>query len=105
MAVVKNNVGFRDNNPITRDNSDIDIRTGRAVYVDSEKYENNSEYKARVDQYILEGFHVILDGESGESGGSGGSDSGCDCDPGYECNTILYESGVYTATVVESEDE
>lgn len=70
--------------PTGRDNTyspaetDIDIQTGRAVYVDSDRYESDEAYKARVDKYVAEGFHMITDGESSdsESDGGGSSDGG-----------------------------
>lgn len=68
--------------PTGRDNTyspaetDIDIQTGRAVYVDSDRYESDEAYKARVDKYVAEGFHMIKDGESSDGGSDGGDSSG-----------------------------
>lgn len=53
-----------------------DIQTGRAVYADKDKYENDSAYKADIDKYVREGFHLIFGtpdnpSEGGSSGGGG----------------------------------
>lgn len=48
------------------------VKTGRAVFVDSEKYESDTAYKARVDKYVAEGFYMVTDGSVSE-GSSGGN--------------------------------
>lgn len=67
----------RDDTYTTKE-TNRDIQTGRAVYADKDKYENDEAYKANIDKYVAEGFHLIFgtpdqpsEGGSGESGGGG----------------------------------
>ena len=69
---VKYNVSAFDNTPVT---AGPEVHTGRAVFVDEDLYEKDASYKAKVDKCIEEGFHRVVEGESGGSGG----------DPGYSC--------------------
>ncbi len=95
---VKYNVSAFDNTPVT---AGPEVHTGRAVFVDEELYNSDASYKAKVDKCIEEGFHKVVEGESGGSGGSGG-------DPGYSCTegwvTLTDESvttKIYTSGPVE----
>ena len=49
------------------------VKTGRAVFVDSEKYESDTAYKARVDKYVAEGFHIVTEGSVPEGSDEEGS--------------------------------
>ena len=83
---VKHNVSAFDNTPVT---AGPEVHTGRAVFVDEELYEKDASYKAKVDKCVEEGFHRVVEGESGGSGESGG-DKGYSCTE--ECVTLTDES-------------
>jgi hypothetical protein len=66
----------------TYDTTEInrDIQTGRAVYADKDKYENDEAYKASIDKYVREGFHLIFGtpDQPSEGGGSSGGGGGAE---------------------------
>ena len=54
-----------------------DIQTGRNVYVNEDLYQNDPEYKAKIDSYVKEGFMLVYgtpDDPSVPGGGGGSSD-------------------------------
>ena len=93
---VKYNVSAFDNTPVT---AGPEVHTGRAVFVDEDLYEKDASYKAKVDKCIEEGFHRVVEGESGGSGESGG-------DKGYSCTeewvTLTEES---VTTIIQEEGD
>lgn len=72
MAEYKNGVNALGNISVIRENTAAEVHTGRAVFVDENLYSTDSEYKAKVDKCVEEGFHRIS--EDGSS--SGGTSSG-----------------------------
>lgn len=67
------------------------VKTGRAVFVDSEKYESDTAYKARVDKYVAEGFYMVTDGSVPEGSGGGGSNIGLlEVNASYDVETDAY---------------
>ena len=46
-----------------------DIQTGRVVFADTERMKSDTEYAARVQEYVDDGFEIA--GSGGESGGGG----------------------------------
>ena len=56
---------------ISRNDVNSDIHTGRVVFVDSDMYENNEDYKAKIDKYVEEGF--FRSDEFGSGGGGSAS--------------------------------
>lgn len=69
MAEYKNGVNFRGNMSVEKNNVNPDVQTGRAIFVDDDKYEEDPEYKLKVDKCLSEGFHRV-----GSSEGGGSSD-------------------------------
>lgn len=69
MAEYKNGVNSFGVMSVEKEDTSSDIQTGRAVYVDDDKYSKDSKYRKRVDQYVAEGFHRIGDSGTPVSGG------------------------------------
>lgn len=68
MAEYKNGVNAFGNMSVSKEDRSAEVETGRAVFVDEDKYTNDPDYKLKVDKCLAEGFHRV-----GESGG-GSSD-------------------------------
>lgn len=71
MAEYKNGVSALGNVSVTKDDTAAEVRTGRVVFVDEDKYENDAAYKAKVDKCVEEGFHRVSEDGSSSGGGSG----------------------------------
>lgn len=76
MAEYKNGVNYAGNMSVNTDDVSPDVVTGRAVFVDDDKYENDSKYKSKVDKCVEEGFYKVSSSDTGSSSGSGGSSGG-----------------------------
>ena len=71
MAEYKNGVSALGNVSVSKEDTAAEVRTGRVVFVDEYKYENDAAYKAKVDKCVEEGF--MRSDEAGSGGGSGAS--------------------------------
>ena len=74
MAEYKNGFNFRGNMSVDKEDYAPDVQTGRAVFVDEDKYTNDASYKAKVDKCVEEGFHRISEGDTPSGGGGGTSE-------------------------------
>lgn len=70
MAEYKNGFNYRGNMSVDKEDYSPDVKTGRAVFVDEDKYTNDTAYKAKVDKCVEQGFHRISDAEASQSGGT-----------------------------------
>lgn len=59
MAEYYNGVGAQGNMSVSPDRIAPDVQTGRVVFVNSTLYESDTDYKAKVDQCIAEGFYRV----------------------------------------------
>ncbi len=71
MAEYKNGFNYRGNMSVETEDYTPDVQTGRAVFVDEDKYTNDASYKAKVDKCVAEGFHWISEGDTPSGGGVG----------------------------------
>ena len=71
MAEYKNGFNYRGNMSVEKEDYAPDVQTGRAVFVDEDKYTNDASYKAKVDKCVAEGFHWISEGDTPSGGGVG----------------------------------
>lgn len=72
MAEYRNGLNYRGQMAVEKKDVNSDVQTGRAVFVDEDKYEKDADYKAKVDKCIEQGFHRVSgDGSGGSSGGRG----------------------------------
>lgn len=75
MAEYRNGLNYRGQMAVEKKDVNSDVQTGRAVFVDEDKYEKDADYKAKVDKCIEQGFHrVSVDGSSGGEGGGVGTE-------------------------------
>lgn len=59
MAEYTNGTNAFGNMAVTKQDRASDVQTGRAVFVDEDKYANDAKYKAKVDKCLAEGFHRV----------------------------------------------
>ena len=65
MAEYKNGVNAFGNMSVSKEDRSAEVETGRAVFVDEDKYANDPDYKLKVDKCLAEGFHrVFIEQES-----------------------------------------
>lgn len=67
MSEYKNGVNAFGNMSVDKADYANEVHTGRAVFVDEDKYANDAKYKAKVDQCLAEGFHKVVSSEGGGS--------------------------------------
>ena len=67
MAEYKNGVNAFGNMSVSKEDRSAEVETGRAVFVDEDKYANDPDYKLKVDKCLAEGFHRVGGGGGGSS--------------------------------------
>ena len=67
MSEYKNGLNSMGNMSVGKDDISHDPVTGRAVFIDDDRYDADSAYKAKVDGLIKQGFHKVSEGSGGGS--------------------------------------
>lgn len=71
MAEYKNGVNSFGNMSVDSNDVNADVHTGRVVFVDTDKYEADAAYKAKIDKCVEDGFF-----RSDEFGSGGAANAG-----------------------------
>lgn len=67
MSEYKNGLNSMGNMSVGKDDISHDPVTGRAVFIDDDRYAADTAYKAKVDDLIKQGFHRVSEGSGGGS--------------------------------------